>query len=304
MRKEYFNSLKYIFSIAIIAFLIYKTGISSIYSIFKSFNFVYLLIILPLFAIVMLLGVVNIKVLMIPLNREIKFIKLIKYYLLSWSMGLFAPGKVGEFSIAYFLKKHDVHIGEGFALSLIDKLLTFVCLFLLSIFGFFIFLDKKVVLLIILTVSILLILFITSFYFDRSRNTLRKILPNIILINLKGFSKLFKNYLRNHKLLLFTNFMITFLKWIISFIITYFAFSAYNLNVPLITIIIIGSITKIVSMIPISISGLGIKEGTAVYLFGKYGFDQSIVLITYLTLTIINYLTAIMTLLSIKKEDI
>ena len=298
------NWFRLILGLTILIFIYYKVGIKNLINTFSSINGYYLIPIIFLSIISILLGVINIKLLIIPTKKHVPFWKLTKYYMISWSLGLFSPGKIGEFSISYFLKKYGIFIGEGIALSLVDKFLTLICLFVISLGGVFIFFTNSQALWIIFTFIIFCIAGIFSILSKKIRKVLQKFIPKKISKELKGFSKLLFIYINKHKNLLLINLLLSFIKWLIVFLAIYYLFISFNLKVSFLMIIAIISISKIISLVPITISGLGVREGIAIYLFNKIGVNISIVLSVFLTLLIINYLTALITLLIIKKEDI
>ena len=49
------------------------------------------------------------------------------------------PSKLGELSLAYFLKKKKVDVGTSLAIIFIDKAITFIAIFGIGIAGIFFF---------------------------------------------------------------------------------------------------------------------------------------------------------------------
>src|SRR3989344_3145401 len=137
MKKELSLFLRLIFSISIILILFYKIGPKDIIQTFVKVNLLYTPLIILAIIFTVLLGALNLKILIDCINK-IKFLKILRYYLLSWAIGLFVPGKMGEFSIVYFLKKEDISIGQSLAISIMDKLITVVTLSFLTIAAFFV----------------------------------------------------------------------------------------------------------------------------------------------------------------------
>ncbi|MDZ4256647.1 MAG: lysylphosphatidylglycerol synthase domain-containing protein, partial [archaeon] len=65
----------------------------------------------------------------------IPFLKMLRYYLYSWVAEFYFPGKLGAFSIAYFLKKENVTVGQSTAIVMLTKLSTVTLAFGLGIAG-------------------------------------------------------------------------------------------------------------------------------------------------------------------------
>ena len=137
------RSLKIISKIAlgalIILILFYKIGFKEILRTIGDFDLVYILILVPLYLLSLFIGGININILIRSINEKLNFWKTLKYYIISWSFGLLVPGKLGEFSLVYFLKKEEVALGKGLVISILDKVITIIALSSLAIIGFFSF---------------------------------------------------------------------------------------------------------------------------------------------------------------------
>ena len=129
MKKNFVFMISRIFiSIAILGILIYYVGIKQILETFVSMKKVFLIPILILHIISLLIGALNIKILIKKIKNKLSFRKILKYYLVSWSIGSIMPGKIGEFSILYMLKKENISYGQSLAITMIDKIITIIVL--------------------------------------------------------------------------------------------------------------------------------------------------------------------------------
>ena len=121
----------------------------------------------------------------------------------------------------------------------------------------------------------------------------------------EGFSKSLFGYFRKFKKELLLNLFLTVIKFFLSAFATYLFFFAFNeFRVGYFNTLLITSITTILSMIPISLNGLGIKEGAAVYLFSRLGIDAAITGSVFVGILIFSYACALVTWYSLfdKKE--
>ncbi|TAL55426.1 MAG: hypothetical protein EPN86_03340, partial [Nanoarchaeota archaeon] len=82
----------------------------------------------------------------------------------------------------------------------------------------------------------------------------------------------------------------------------YYILRLLGQNISLFWVAIIYSTTIIISLIPISLSGLGVKEGAAYLMFSASGIDATVAFTAYLMFTIIGYCIAIIGILSAPKE--
>ena len=151
------NFLKVIIGLGILIFLIYKIGATNIWSNLGNFNWKFLPFLIILLSVSVLIGSLNIVIFIKALNEKYRFFKIMKYYMISWAYGLILLGRLGEFSIIYFLKKERIGTEKGTLIALLDKAITFICFFVIALFGFFSFFSFKEA---IIMITIILVSFI------------------------------------------------------------------------------------------------------------------------------------------------
>jgi uncharacterized protein (TIRG00374 family) len=288
MKKMYWNLYKVVIGLSILIFLFLKVGIANIGRLLIGFDFEYVIPIIISLALIFFWEVLNIKVLISKIN-SVGYFKLFKYHLLSWSVGLFVPGKIGQFSIIPLLKKEGVGMGKGSAIILIDKFMTLLTLSILALCGFFIFFSVKQAFTIfgILIVLALVVIFSLK---DKSRSFIKKFILRKHAIKFEGFSKTMKFYLKDCKKRLLLNFLITMIKWATSATMIFLLFLSFNYFVDYYKILLITPMGVLVSFIPISLSGLGIRESTVAFLYSQIGVSSVAVVSVYLVNLVINYI--------------
>ena len=210
IRKNIFTVAKLITGISFFLLLVYLVGPEKILSATSDFNFFMLFPAIFLYVSVLLLNTLNLKILLNPL-KKIGFWHLFAQQYKSWSTGLFVPGKIGEFSLSYFLRK-QIAVGSTAAIVLIDKLVSLLVLSFFAIIGFVLFFNWNIA----LQVSALLAFGFSIFILLFSRKGLRKRLSHAILGErktiLSGFSSTFFEYLRKKKRLVALNLALTLVR--------------------------------------------------------------------------------------------
>ena len=292
MKKIYNISIRICISLLILGLFFYYVGIEKIYLTITSINLIYIFPILILQILALIAGGFCISILIIPLNKKISSIKIIKYYMLSWTLGLIAPGKLGELSLLYFLKRIDVPLGKGTFILFIDKTITMGSIFLISTYGLFLFFDKIIAIKSLIFFLIILLSLIGIFISDTGRYLIKKIILRKHSIKFEGFSKTMKTYFKHKKRYLLLNALTTLTRYfLISFIIK-LLFLSFGETVAITTVIIITMLIVLLSMIPITFSGIGLREASAVFLYGVVGIKADIVAAVYVIIFIINYSSA------------
>lgn len=251
----------------LLIFIIYKIGLRKILEVLQTINITWIIPIFLLVIPIQFLASVNFDILLRAMNKRVLLLDLIRAVTLSFALGKVSPFRMGEFSLILFLKKRNVSYGEGLAIALLDKLITFIIFTIMALIGVFVFFNLELFLVMFLICVLFVLLLIFFIFSDKMRNLLKKYLLRKYAIHFKGFSKTFKFLINKRKKYLLLNFIITFIKWIISFYSHWFIFKAFGLEVPLVYIVLISSIVKIISLIPISFSGLGIREASGTYLY-------------------------------------
>ncbi len=292
MKKSTKYIIKFVIGIAILAILLTKVGLEDILSSFKNANPGFISLAILAFIIALFSAISNVHLMILGLCKPaISFAKTIKYYLLSWSAGLLMPGKLGDFTMIYFLKNEKIPMGQGTAVSITDKIITLTTILLLGSFGFFLFFELEKAL--YFTVIFIAIAFtgLFSLISRHPRKLIKKILGKKAKL-FKGFSKSMMHYAKTKKLLLSLNLSITMFQWVMSAVSVFFLFIAFGVNIPIPIIVLITAVFTLFALVPLTISGLGIKESIAVFLYTELGYDPVIVASVYIIALIMKYTIA------------
>ncbi len=304
MKKKIFNLIKISLGIIILVVLFYKLGIKEIIETLKIMNFYYLIPIYLIIFLSLFLSTIGIYVLVKQLKKKIKLKELFRYVSISWSTGLFFPGKIGELSLLYFFKKHKINIGHGSSIWFMDKITSLIVVSILSIIGFLIFFGKHQTL--ILAIFLLLFFFLIFIFIvsNRLRGLIKKYVLRKHEKHFKGFSSLTIIYFKQHKKYLFINVIVTIIRTILDSIMFFLIFLSFNKIIPLFYIILIWAMEVIISMIPITINGLGIKQSVSTYLYNIIGVPLPIIGARHVINLLTQYTTGLFFILTTKEKHL
>jgi len=284
--------IKAFISFIILAFLVYKIGAGSIYDAFSKFGWIWVLPILFVQFIIVFMEGLGIKILLDHITNK-RFCRLIRYYFLCWALGSFIPGKMGQLLIIPLLKDDGISVGQSTAVLIMDKLITFLVLSIMTIMAlliFFPFVSSKYL------IVIIVVGFIISLFLFLS-NTGRMFIKNYILrkysILFKGFHKNLIKLMLKYPFSIFLNTALTLAKMILSALILYMIFVAFHYPIGFYEIFFITPVGMIVSLIPIGLNGLGIRELSVVALYGYLGVPSNIVISTYFIYLLISYIIVV-----------
>ncbi len=294
-----FSIIKIILGTAILLLLLYKAGVKEVAATITTMNILLLPAIIILFIAGLYIGAYNIKLLTDALKTKISMKEMWNYYILSWAFGMVVPGKIGEFSFVYLAKKR-LTTGQATAVAVLDKIITVITLCSIAFFGFFIFLPLwtalKLMALATIAVAAGLLLLLTP----AGRAIARKLLGKYTAM-FAGFSKTLTYLIFEERKAAAMNLIITFLKWVLTAIVTYLAFLAFGQKISPLVILTISATTMLISLVPITMSGLGIKEGAAVYLYGLVGVAAATTISAHIVLLLLNYSGAAAVFFFVKK---
>ena len=219
-------------------------------------------------------------------------------YMSSLYVGFMTPGRIGEFVKALYLKSDKgISISKGFSSVLLDRLFDLYLLIILGFIGIWQFgiLGKLSDTFLILSIIVILVPLIMLN--KQLMGKLTKLLYNLAVIKkVKGkieeSSEDFYgglNQLINPKLLV--SGLLTCLGYFMFFIQCYLIVIAMDLPINFITITLFMAISNLISFIPISISGLGTRDATLIFLFSLIGLEPELA-VSYAFLVFITFLVA------------
>ncbi len=317
--KKYLSFLKLILLCAIFYWIIKSVNIKATISVLEKINIIYFLIAFVLSNISNIFLTIKWKRLASPLKIKSSFFELLKLNYISIFYSSFLPGQSsGELVKGLKLTKKEGSTQKVWIPIFIDKVTNLLMVFII---GFIAVLSDKTFSTnsaLIFTVSLLTISFsiITLILF--SDNT--KYLTNFLrgkLINCLKFLKLKTDLLENfslsylenykkHNLLMFETIIWSALIKLPHVFTFYFLALSLNINLSVIQCAWLFSIISIVTFLPISFSGLGVREGALIVILSKLGIERfnslSLSLLIYLTGTLVAIIGGIFELFSYNKN--
>ncbi len=198
----------------------------------------------------------------------------LKYFFFTCSIASLVPAIVGDITLIGLAKRSDIPMNESISALLMDRLITTtVALFIFTPFTLVFALHIEPLFMIFLTITSL-VLFVALIWL------VFRFAPRIMdkLFVLSGFWHSFSMYATRYRVNLYKNFLITCLRGIVSGITIISALMAANLQPPVGITICISNTLSILSYIPISVSGLGVFEGSGLILFEAVGLNREQVL--------------------------
>lgn len=292
--------LKYVLGPLLLLIIFWTIGIVQIWKLLTTIEFRYFILAYLFFVVSIFLAAMNLYILFFPLQR-IDPKRFIQYFFASRITSLIFPGRLGEFSISYYLKGEKINLGQGIAAVVTDKLITITCSMILAMIAIYIFMKGQHVTAVAIYIFVIIILF-TLLLSSKSREFIRKWILGKYAHHFTGFSKTLFAYEREHKEVAMLNMFFTLVRIVIIALSAKTIFLSLGTSIPLLTLILVSGLETLSSSIPLTVNGLGIKQAIGVYVFSAIGVSPVITGARYLIGFLIEYSFGFITTLLINDD--
>jgi len=294
--------LKFAIGILILLILFHRIGFKEILSSLLLVNPLFFMAIL--FCLFLSLFVNGYSVWLFLKPHSVPLLSCIKLSTLSWAWGVFTPGRLGELSLIAYLKEFGISTGFSGYIFILTHLIILFFLFVIALIGSYWFLPKESIF--FLFFGMLLLLFWCYFLF-RS-NLINEVMKK------RPFNRYEKQFLEfvthvkqitryRSELLAFS--LMQLIKILLLFYMTKLVFSSLGARVDYFEICIVNSIARIASTIPVSINGLGVREGIQIYMFHRFSdIPMKVVASMGIIFNVIIYVSAFVCVVCLKSRKV
>jgi uncharacterized protein (TIRG00374 family) len=279
-----------IVGIIIFIYIINDIGIDKILFTFYSIPLIYFILAFLIFIPRLLLSTYKWFFISKKQKIDLKFFYLLKIFLITLFLGGTTPGSIGlHLRIYYIKKKSNSSLEKCLTNSLIESGLSLITGLFIALIGSIILIKYYPELLIIILPFFIFYLSVFIVLLEKRGGSrlfnilIRPFIPEKYKNNIdKSVESLYQDIpkLKN----MFVPFLIEILVWIIAAFQVYIIAQAFSINISLFEFILISIISVVISnILPISIGGLGIREGAFVYLLSKFGVVSEIAFVISLS---------------------
>jgi len=286
IKRVTISILKIVVSLALISFLLIRLGIEDIFNQFASANLGWLLVAIAAFTVSNFLGSLQWDLLLRYRDIKLAFSRIMSYYFVGLFFNNFLIGYVGgdAFRI-YDISRVSGDSSSAFSTVFFDRFIGFVMLTSLALLAGLmwhgIFQSQTV----IVVILIIFVCWIISFFFLFSQRMAKKIRWLVALIfTPKINSKIREIYLninsfRSSKGTLLWIVLISTVIQALRIIVHYFVALSVGLDIHIKYFFVFIPIIALLSSLPISIGGIGVRESSAIALFSQVnGFQPETIM--------------------------
>ncbi|MDD5044156.1 MAG: lysylphosphatidylglycerol synthase transmembrane domain-containing protein [Candidatus Omnitrophica bacterium] len=283
MKKILTIALRISISIALLIFLFYELGTPKLFATLKNAD-----VILAFVAFLLLFGTYVLafyrwEMLIEGADVHISRKRIVSSFCGGIFSNLFLPSSIGgDFMRSVDLTRHTAKPKEIIATVFLDRLSGYVALVILVLLallaGHNLKLDKSiyltVIILVVLLVAIILVVF-NSYLYGKTKALLNLPFESKIKEMILGLHH--EIYIFRHKRkILLKNILCSLMLQGGQFVVSYIIARALGINIKPVYFFIFIPIVSAVTMLPISIGGLGLRDAATVVLFAKVGLSKDL----------------------------
>jgi len=282
MSKRTWTILRFAIAIAIIIFLFTKISIPDVVGSIISAQLHYVILAIIVSILAWIVASYRLKFFSALQGLVISTFQAFEINLSTLFYGLFLPGGnlTGGIIKFYKLSSKDKKLSEAFITLAIERVFATLALCIIGLFFWALSTPKDLNLLVLSMVIILFGLgsFCSLIFIDRDQRVIKWLLglanKVYVLPKLNRFVENLSGLGRIPSGSLIFMIAISMASQLLNVLVFFLLLESIDLDVPFVSIGWIRSVVVLVTMIPISISGMGLREGSFIILLGVYGISE------------------------------
>ena len=275
-------AIKALISLALIGFLLNRTDLQTLGALFRSLRVPVFLASFLLYIVAQILSTLRWRCLLQAEKINLSVWRLISLYFEGMFFNLMLPTLIGGdvvrgYQVFHLTKQHEASLAS----ILVERLSGYVALVTIACIALIVtreHLREPVVVWLTVTTAAGLVGIIAGLLSDRLQARFFKLLSHTGLARFhdtmhRQYEAMQRYWKHPRALLLAVGLSLVLQTFVI--LIFYLISRSLNLSVPLGSFFLFVPLISMVSMLPISVAGLGIREGSAIYFFAKVGLDSA-----------------------------
>jgi glycosyltransferase 2 family protein len=216
-------------------------------------------------------------------------------------LGILTPGRIGEAAKVFYLKRDGYSFGKSLVSIILDRLTDLIFLLGFVFFGslFFFAIYRKEIM--VFFGGLVVISFLMALFMRRGviKWILKKVFNFFVPKNKQGLWKInFYDFINDLKIYNLKNYvvimLITTLSWFAYFFQMYLLAQGVGINVPIVYFSIAITITGLLTIIPLSIAGIGTRDAALIFLLSPFLILKERIIVFSSLILSMSLLTALM----------
>lgn len=268
--------------VGVFVLILLKIDLREALRVLTTVNPLFVILSLGLQAIALTVATFRWQLIMHRLAIYIPFRRSLIHQLVGTAAALVTPGQLGEFIKVLYHRSLGFPVPESLLSVLVDRIYDLMMLLLFGFIALFVLFGVPPTLTVVLAAGGSIVL-VAGFLFVRNREesarwiatTLARISPQTYRETVRSSARRLTQWIGEFRpgflvicgLLSFVNYVLLLLR-------IYSLVLALHMNVPFWYFVMVAPLLRLVGLVPISISGIGTRDITAIYLFAQVGVPQ------------------------------
>ena len=278
-------------AVGLLVLLLYKIGLNNLLDSLSKINLLYQAPLLIIWLAGQVLGTMALIVLIKPLKLRVTFRQMFRRFMVSWSFAFVTPARAGEFLMANYLLRDGLPLTRGIALVLIDKIVTLTVSLVIAIAGAYVLFGIETGFVLTTLLAVCMLVFMVVSGSDRMECIIEGFLSRRFEPMSGGYSQL-REYFSSLRWVLAVNLFITVFKFVMHGGFLWVVFLSIGVHPPVYITMLVTALVQVIVLVPITVSGLGLREGATVALFSMAGVDASASFTAAIITTFLAYIYA------------
>lgn len=261
----------------LLAIIIWRSNLAGIFQSLKNIKIIYLI-----FAVLMLFPLLAAKALCwnYLMRRQGIYYNFKESLLIYWAgfyLGFVTPGRLGEFAKIFYLKSDGHSLGKSLVSVILDRVsdLFFLTVFACSGFLFFAVPFQGQILGLLSGIIIFIVLFFVSFRIGLVKFLFKKLFFFFVPAKYQeSWQVNFHDFIENIKIYGLGDYLAVFLitgaSWFFYYWQMYILARGMNLAIPFLYFAVALTVAGFITLIPISVSGIGTRDIALIFLFSPF----------------------------------
>jgi uncharacterized membrane protein YbhN (UPF0104 family) len=300
MQKNHWFIIKTGISIILVALPLFSIGLTNVVGALTSIPIEVFFLLFSIALVTILINALAVWVLYREVS-SLRFSEFLPTFLSSWVAGFLLPGKVGSLSITLLLRD-KVKPGTSAAIFVLDKLITVVLALVIGTFFIVQYVPSDQW---IIPIALLLLSTFVGFFFFLSRagrQIMRQVLGSRSSF-FEGFSGAFPIIFHHPKGIL-VNAGLTLIRTGVQAVSLIYLFSSLGYQKSYFEMLALSSMENLASLIPVTISGIGLREGVLGAVSTQIGIPFSVGTTAGLVMTLVMILVVLPGILAFDEKKV
>lgn len=212
------------------------------------------------------------------LDIKIPLLSIIKVRTIAGLLGSVTPGRLGDLIKARFIKNYSTSQTLVWIGVILDRVFDLIVIIIFGVISLLILANfvsfKSYLTIAIILLSLLIIIILFKYFENLGLIIIKKLVSKEIFSSIISIYQEFLNkFLITFKQLLLKGVIYTGISFITQCLVILFISYSMGLQIPFLYIAILISISSLVSLLPISIGGIGTREGVYILLLNRVGIS-------------------------------